>query len=192
MARWEQKIRRVLLGLAFRDAKTPESRNVRPGHAGSGSTEFQEEAPSLLSPARGRGGRCSWRAELAGLPARGRSRLPPSARPSTWGSPADVTTFSHSPWRCQPQARPACASLLFPAGVLPTFPRGGHQFSGLLRAGREAGPGAGGSGGGRRKGKQRREKLGGGRNRGLDRQESPRMVESTVWKSPRRVSGWPG
>lgn len=48
-----------------------------------------------------------------------------------------------------PQARPTRASLPFPAGVLPASLRGVQLFSGL-RAGREAGPGAGGSGGGGR------------------------------------------
>lgn len=46
--------------------------------------------------------------------------------------------------------------------------------------------------GGRRKGKQKREKLRGGRDRGKKTEESPGMVESTFGKPPLRDSGWPG
>lgn len=61
-----------------------------------------------------------------------------------------------------------------------------------LRAGSEAKLGGFGGRGGRRKGKQKREKLRGGRDRGKKAAKSPGMVESTFGKPPLHDSGWPG
>lgn len=54
MTRLEQKIRRVLLGLAIQRRQDSIIEECQTGPCGSGSIEFQE-APSLLSPAPGRG-----------------------------------------------------------------------------------------------------------------------------------------
>lgn len=92
---------------------------------------------------------------------------------------------------CVPsQTRPARVSLPFPLWGPAHLPAWSTALRGH-RAGSEAQLGELGVGGGRRNGKQKREKLRGGRDRGKREAESPGMVESTFGKPPLHDSGWP-
>lgn len=124
------------------------------GHSGAVPSNSKQPPPSFPQSWPGRGLEPEGPAGLGFPPVGGAAARRPTPPP---GSPPRqmLQLFRILSRGVTPRPAQTRASLYFPAGVLPTSLREARLFSGL-RAGREAGPGAGGSEGGERESRGKR------------------------------------